>query len=64
MLKQQMDHSTNKFSYAKDQKVDIYKPDQILMSVESFFYIVKKDMTAFNTPGDLKAEKIRAEKVR
>jgi len=43
--------------------VDIYKPEQILMSVDSFFYSIKKDQTAFNTPGDLKAEKIKAEKV-
>lgn len=63
MLKQQLDNFTNKFSYAKDQKVDIYKSDQILMPVSSFFYSVKKDQTAFNTPFDLKAEKIKAEKV-
>ena len=63
MLKQQLDHSTNKFTYAKELKVDIYKPEQILMSVDSFFYSIKKDQTAFNTPGDLKAEKIKAEKV-
>lgn len=63
MLKQQMDICTNKFSYAKDQKVDIYKPDQILMPLSSFFYSVKKDQTAFNTPVDLKVEKIKAEKV-
>lgn len=63
MLKQQLDHSTNKFSYAKEQKADIYKPEQILMPVDSFFYSIKKEFTAFNTIGDSKAEKIKAEKV-
>lgn len=63
MLKQQMDHSNNKFTLAKEQKVDIYKPEQILMPVGSFFYAITKEMTAFNSPGDLKAEKIKAEKV-
>lgn len=63
MLKQQLDHSTNKFTYAKDKKVNIYKPEQILMPLGSFIYSVKKDQMAFTTPGDTKAEKIKAEKV-
>mgnify|MGYP006978835403 CR=1 FL=1 len=63
MLKQQLELSTNKFSYAKEQKADIYKPEQILMPVDSFFYSIKKELTAFNTLGDSKAEKIKAEKV-
>lgn len=63
MLKQQMDHSDNKFALSKEQKVEMYKPEQILMPVDTLFYSIKKEMTAFNTPGDFKAEKIKAEKV-
>ena len=64
MSKHHVDTHHNQFSYnSKETVVNVHKPEQILMPVDSFFYSIKKEMTAFNTPGDLKAEKIKAEKV-
>lgn len=63
MVRQQIDNSTNKFSYAKEQKINLYKPEQILMPLSDFFYAVKEDQMNFNYPAETKNEKLKAEKV-
>lgn len=62
-MQKQLAFSKNKFLFAKDQKVNIYKSEQILIPLTDFIYAVDKNQMNFNFSADTKEEKIKAEEV-
>jgi len=64
MSKHHIDTHHNQFSYqSREPKVNIYKPEQILVPLADFLFSYRRDNLCFNFYYDSRNEKIKAEKV-
>ena len=64
MSKHHIDTHHNQFSYnSKEVKVNVYKPEQILLPLPAFLFSFRRENLAFNYYYDARNEKIKAEKV-